>query len=105
MARSGTSLPGPRSPRSVAAPSAARAKLFVNGRSQAVRLPKDFRLPGTEVLIHREGSRVVLEPVDRRGWPVDLWKRLDALVEGIGREWKRPADPRPPPIDDERVLP
>lgn len=59
-----------------------RAKLFANGRSQAVRLPKEFRLPGTEVLIRRDGERVILEPVkdvprDAKGWPVDLWKWLD----------------------------
>ena len=62
-----------------AAESSVRAKLFANGRSQAVRLPKEFRLPGTEVLIYREGDRVILEPLrevvrDAKGWPVDLWK-------------------------------
>jgi antitoxin VapB len=40
-----------------------RAKLFANGRSQAVRLPKEFRFPGTEVLIERRGDEVVLRPV------------------------------------------
>ncbi len=40
-----------------------RAKLFANGRSQAVRLPKAYRLPGTEVLIWKEGDRVILEPL------------------------------------------
>jgi antitoxin VapB len=38
----------------------ATAKLFRNGRSQAVRLPKDFRFEGDEVAIRREGRRVVL---------------------------------------------
>ena len=62
-----------------------RAKLFPNGRSQAVRLPVEFRLPGTEVYIHREGDRVILEPiteqVDAKGWPIGFWARLDALGE------------------------
>lgn len=40
-----------------------RAKLFMNGRSQAVRLPKEFRFEGTEVRIRRTGSGVLLEPV------------------------------------------
>ncbi|MEA3412314.1 MAG: type II toxin-antitoxin system VapB family antitoxin [Pseudomonadota bacterium] len=40
------------------------AKLFENGRSQAVRLPKEFRLPGKEVLIRRDGNRIILEPVE-----------------------------------------
>ena len=43
-----------------------RAKLFRNGGSQAVRLPKEcrFRAGQKEVLVHREGRKVVLEPVD-----------------------------------------
>jgi len=60
---------------------ATRAKLFANGRSQAVRLPKEFRLPGSEVLIHREGDRIIREPlpadpVDRYGWPIGFWDGL-----------------------------
>ena len=44
------------------------AKLFKNGRSQAVRLPKDFRLPGNEVYIERRGSEVVLRPKQTVDW-------------------------------------
>lgn len=40
------------------------AKLFSNGRSQAVRLPKAYRMPGKEVKISRSGKRVILEPLD-----------------------------------------
>lgn len=43
-----------------------RAKLFQTGRSQAVRLPKEFRFDGDTVLIRHEGSAVILEP---DGWP------------------------------------
>ncbi len=43
-----------------------RAKLFQTGRSQAVRLPKEFRFAGDTVLIRHEGSAVILEP---DGWP------------------------------------
>ena len=38
------------------------AKLFMNGRSQAVRLPKEFRFEGDEVIIHKEKIRVILSP-------------------------------------------
>ncbi|MEA5512088.1 type II toxin-antitoxin system VapB family antitoxin [Crocosphaera sp. UHCC 0190] len=38
------------------------AKLFMNGRSQAVRLPQEFRFEGKEVYIQREGNRVILYP-------------------------------------------
>ncbi|GIW53020.1 MAG: hypothetical protein KatS3mg081_2375 [Gemmatimonadales bacterium] len=60
-----------------------RAKLFCNGRSQAVRLPKEFRFEGDEVLIRREGDRVILEPVGRRRWPRGYWERLAALARGF----------------------
>ncbi len=41
------------------------AKLFVNGRSQAVRLPKEFRFTGTEVYIRKVGNTVMLFPKER----------------------------------------
>jgi antitoxin VapB len=40
------------------------AKLFQNGQSQAVRLPKAFRLPGKEVYIKKVGNAIVLIPMD-----------------------------------------
>lgn len=57
-----------------------RAKLFWNGRSQAVRLPKEFRFEGDEVEIRREGSAVILEPIARRGWPEGFFDRLRAYA-------------------------
>jgi antitoxin VapB len=49
---------------------ASTAKLFRNGRSQAVRLPKEFRFEGDEVRIRRVGNGVLLEPkvMDVRAW-------------------------------------
>jgi antitoxin VapB len=44
-----------------------RAKVFWTGRSQAVRLPKEFRFRTDTVLVHREGDAVILEPADE--WP------------------------------------
>jgi virulence-associated protein VagC len=61
----------------------ARAKLFWNGRSQAVRLPKAFRFEGSEVSIRREGDAVVLEPLRKRAWPSGYWERLRALTRGF----------------------
>lgn len=58
----------------------AKAKLFMHGRSQAVRLPKEFRLPGKEVLVSRDGDKVVLEPIEKRAFDVEAWRaKLDAL--------------------------
>ena len=52
------------------------AKLFKNGRSQAVRLPKEFRFKGSEVKIHREGNKVILEPLESSDWPPEFWKNF-----------------------------
>ncbi|MGR9133561.1 antitoxin [Rhizobium leguminosarum] len=42
------------------------AKLFRNNKSQAVRIPADFELPGDRVMIHRDGDRLIIEPVHRK---------------------------------------
>jgi len=61
------------------------AKIFWSGRSQAVRLPKEFRMKGDEVRIRRQGAAVVLEPIaaDWR-WLDDVAGRFseDFLAEG-----------------------
>ena len=36
-------------------------KLFRNGRNQAIRIPREFELPGTDAILHREGNRLVIE--------------------------------------------
>lgn len=59
-----------------------RAKLFRNGRSQAVRLPKEFRFTGTEVNVERRGNSVVLTPVEGR-WAI-LARTLRPLSEEAG---------------------
>jgi antitoxin VapB len=82
-----------------------RAKIVVTGRRQTVRLPKEFRLAGAEVLVRRDGERLVLEPIDAKGWPLGHWARIDALAEGLDDDLARPADPAPRPIGDERDLP
>lgn len=46
---------------------ARRVKLFRNGRSQAVRIPAEFRFGGREVLMHKEGDALVIEPAHSRG--------------------------------------
>jgi len=53
------------------------AKLFTHGRSQAVRLPKEFRFEGKEVRVSRVGNRVILEPLgSEEAMP---WAELDKL--------------------------
>ncbi|RZS88438.1 antitoxin VapB [Phyllobacterium myrsinacearum] len=43
-----------------------RVKLFRNGRNQAVRIPVEFEMPGDTAIMHREGNRLIIEPVTRR---------------------------------------
>jgi antitoxin VapB len=63
------------------------AKLFQNGSSQAVRLPKAFRLPGTEVKISRKGDAIILEPIETNwdNWFAALDQFSDDFMEQ-GRE-------------------
>ncbi len=59
------------------------ARIFWTGRSQAVRLPKEFRFDGDSVLVHREGSAVVLEPV--REWPEGYVESFGGVAEELSR--------------------
>jgi antitoxin VapB len=55
-------------------------KLLKHGRSQAVRLPKAFLMPGTEVRVRRTGRSVLLEPIDVR-FDVKAWfAKISSLV-------------------------
>lgn len=62
----------------------ATAKLFTNGRSQAVRLPKEFRFEGREVSVRREGDAVILEPLKPRAWPKGYWRRWGKATLDLG---------------------
>lgn len=72
------------------------AKIFLNGRSQAVRLPKQFRFEGaTEVYIERDGDRVILTPT-RRPSIERLIDALSQFEEFPARAQPRKADRREP---------
>jgi virulence-associated protein VagC len=67
-----------------------RAKLFRTGGSQAIRLPKKYRFDGqSEVVIRREGKRVVLEGARR------TWSRRFIELAGSASSFPYPADPLP----------
>jgi antitoxin VapB len=79
----------------------ATAKIFMHGRSQAVRLPKEFRFEGSEVRVSKVGDKVILEPIKKEPFDVDAWfERLDALggrdflPEGMPDEAPAEPDPR-----------
>ena len=44
------------------------AKVFRTGGSQAIRLPKECRMSGEEVAVIQDGGRLILEPINARGW-------------------------------------
>ncbi len=71
-------------------PMSARAKLFMSGGSQAVRLPKAYRFEHQrEVLITRRGQQVILEPTRRR------WSRAFLELPGTAPDFPYPEDPPP----------
>ena len=76
------------------------AKLFRNGRSQAVRLPKEFRFEGEEVSIRREGDSVILEPVKPRSWPRGYWRRWGKATRDLEVPEPLPPGGRPVDLDD-----
>jgi antitoxin VapB len=64
-----------------------RAKLFRTGASQAVRLPRKYRFEGSEVLIRKEGRRVVLEAANR------TWSRRFLALAGSAVDFPYPPEP------------
>jgi antitoxin VapB len=72
------------------------AKLFQNGRSQAVRLPREFRFEGDRVRIRRVAQGVLLQPLILD--PKELFRRLDELNSEPfpSRDKQPPATKRPP---------
>jgi len=61
-------------------PKRRHVRLFRNGRNQAVRIPVEFELPGDEAIMHRDGDRLVIEPVRKRGL-VALLKTMKPMKE------------------------
>jgi len=62
-----------------------KARVFWTGRSQAIRLPKEFRFETDTVLVHREGQAVVVEPADE--WPEGY---VDSFA-GVPDDFTRPS--------------
>ena len=56
-------------------------RLFRNGRNQAVRIPRDFEMDGSEAIIRKEGNKLILEPVDAKNCLLELLKTLEPIQE------------------------
>ena len=73
------------------------AKIFQNGKSQAVRLPKQFRFRGDEVYIKKMGNAVVLIPAQ------DSWQSLIDSLEQFSRDFMESRE-QPPQQEREHVF-
>lgn len=70
-----------------------RVKIFKNGRNQAVRIPREFELPGEDAIMRKEGARLVIEPAA----PQSLLALL-ATLEPIDEDFAPIADSPPAPV-------
>lgn len=69
-------------------------KLFKNGRSQAVRIPREFELPGEDAIMRKENGRLVIEPAPPRSLLALL-----ASLKPIDETFPEIEDPAPRPVD------
>ena len=69
-----------------------RVKLFRNGRNQAVRIPREFELPGEDAIMRREGARLVIEPAPPTSL-VSLLQTLQPLDEDFPAIDELPHEP------------
>lgn len=70
-------------------------KLFRNGRNQAVRIPREFELPGEDALMRKEGDTLIIEPAKKKG----SLKELLASWEPLDEEWPDIPDLPTDPVD------
>ena len=71
-----------------------RVKPFKNGRNQAVRIPREFELPGEEAIMRKEGERLIIEPAPKKSLLALL-----ATWEPIDEEFPPIEDKPPEPVD------
>ena len=71
-----------------------RATLFTNGSNQAIRIPRDYELPGKEALIYKDGIRLIIEPVPTPRLLADL-----ANLQPIDETFPDVHVPVPVPVD------
>lgn len=69
-----------------------RVRIFRNGRNQAVRIPREFELPGDEAIMRREGGRLIIEPASP-GSLLALLATLEPIEEDVEMSPDRPPEP------------
>jgi antitoxin VapB len=71
---------------------ARHVKIFRNGRNQAVRIPREFELPGTDAIMRKEGPRLVIEPAPRKSL-LEILRTLKPLDEEFPSIEELPLEP------------
>ncbi len=66
------------------------AKIFINGKSQAIRIPKEFRLPGTKAFIKKHGNTIVIMPYNSKPWE-NLFNSLTKFSEDFMVDRNQPS--------------
>ena len=69
-----------------------RVKLFKSGRNQAVRIPREFELPGKHAIMRKQGDRLIIQPVLRKSL-LALLETLEPLNESFPRVSELPLKP------------
>lgn len=69
-----------------------RVKVFRNGRNQAIRIPREFELPGKEAVLRKEGARLVIEPVKKKSL-LEVISRFKPLKEKLPKIEDLPPEP------------
>jgi antitoxin VapB len=72
-----------------------RVALFRNGRNQAVRIPREFELPGEEAIMRKEGDKLIIEPPPKKDGLAELFASWEPLDE----DWPEIEDLPAKPID------
>jgi antitoxin VapB len=70
-----------------------RVKLFKNGRNQAVRIPREFELPGDDAIMRKEGEKLIIEPA-----PPQSLLALLATLKPLDEDFPAIPDPAPRPV-------
>jgi antitoxin VapB len=68
-------------------------KLFKNGRNQAVRIPREFELPGEDAIMRKEGDKLIIEPAPKLSSLLEYLETLEPLDEDFPEIERLPARP------------
>ena len=68
-------------------------KLFKNGRNQAVRIPREFELPGEDAIMRKEGDKLIIEPARKESPCLTSWTTREPIEEDFPEIEDLPPEP------------